>query len=143
MACCAAGTAGRLPVHPPNAAHSSPLNLLQLQVSLTVAVAGAPIALDSCAAAVPSPDCKVQPWAGAPRPVDDSERLQALAEVADGIQGQSTAFLPDRYIELCRRVFNVRLRDGPHVLLCTWQAFSPVPGASDHTVVVCHMLQQP
>ena len=101
----------------PIAACSSPLNLLQLQVSLCVAVAGAPIALDSCATAVPSPDCTVQPWAGAPRPVTDSERLQALAEVADGIQGHSTAFLPDRYIELCTRIFNVRLRDAPHVCL--------------------------
>ena len=101
----------------PIAAHHSLLDLLLAQVSLCVAVAGTPITLDSCATPVPSPDCKVQPWAGAPRPVNDSERLQAVAEVAGGIQGQSPAFLPDRYIELCRRIFDVSLHDAPHVCL--------------------------
>ena len=63
--------------------------------------------------------------------MNESKRLQALAEVAGGIQGQSTAFLPGRYIDLCRRIFSVSLRGAPHV--CTRQAFSPAPGASaDH-----------
>ena len=127
--------------------HASSSQLLHIiprllaQVSVCVAVAGAPITLDSCATSVPSPDCKVQPWAGAPRPVNDSERLQAVDEVARGIKSQSTDFLPDRYIELCRRIFDVSLHDALHVCLSA-------PGRPSHLYLKlqqtrCHMLQQP